>query len=101
MAYLRAALVGLGAALLLGAVMGFVEAVNLARRFKNARPGDTFYIYKHDGSTPVRRLSPSNATAHDVGIATGLNCAALFSLLLVPGAVALLFVKRRVSGRPE
>jgi hypothetical protein len=99
MAYLRAAFLGLGAALLLGAVLGFIEAVNVATRFKNARPSDTFYM--DEVSTPVRRLSPSNATAYDVGIATGLNCAALFSLLLVPGAVALLFVKRRVSGRPE
>jgi hypothetical protein len=99
MAYLRAAFLGLGAALLLGAVLGFIEAVNVATRFKNARPSDAFYM--DEVSTPVRRLSPSNATAYDVGIATGLNCAALFSLLLVPGAVALLFVKRRVSGRPE
>jgi hypothetical protein len=98
MAYLRAALLGLGAALLLGAVLGFIEAVNVATRFKNARPGDTFYM--DDGSTPVHRLAPRNATAYAVGIATGLNSAAFFSLLLVPGAVTVLFVKRRVSERP-
>jgi hypothetical protein len=75
-AYLRAALVGLALAIALGAAMGVGES------FKG-------------GNTDTKARAPAE------GIATGLNCAALFSLLLVPGAVAVLFVKRTVSGRPE
>jgi hypothetical protein len=81
------------------------EALDLLRKVRK---------YAHDANVAQRHVGWAHRfefeallqlgraeEAYDVGIATGLNCAALFSLLLVPGAVALLFVKRRVSGRPE
>ena len=77
MAYLRAALLGLVVAIALGAAMGFRESLIVGRG---------------NGTNAETR-----ATVYAVGIATGVNCAALCSLLFVPSAIAILFVKGRVG----
>jgi len=72
MRYLRAALIGFAGAVLLGVMTGFVETVSLGLK-------DRALIYA-------------------VGLATGLNCAAFFTLLLVPLAVVVSFIRRNRPG---
>jgi hypothetical protein len=100
MSYLRAAFVGLVTALVLGAMAGVYAAVAVVREHSQD-PRATAYVVVHGPlSGVVRSSSPEgNATVCAVGVATGLNCAALLALVLVPAAVVGLFVKRRISRR--
>ena len=72
MTYLRAALLALAAAVALGVAAGTTAAVVVSRE-----------------------LSRAGVIAE--GIATALNCAALYALVLVPAAVVGLFVERTVT----
>jgi hypothetical protein len=98
--YLRAALLGFAAALVLGAMAGAYTAVTVARE-QRGDPRATAYVVVHGPLGGVVRSSSSEGSAavYAVGIATGLNCAAFFALVLVPAAVAGLFIKRRITRR--
>jgi hypothetical protein len=78
MPYLKAALLGLLIALALGAGVG-LRATQRSGAW-NGSP-------------------QANAAAYAQGIAEGLNCAALFGLVCVPAAVAVVLVRRRVGRR--
>jgi len=73
--YLRAALLALIGAVALGSATGFLQAVSVSQVGTKSR-AETFAI----------------------GLATGLNCAALFAVLLVPVAVLVTYGKGRFSG---
>jgi hypothetical protein len=100
MTYLRAALLGLAAALVLGAMAGAYTAVTFARE-QRGDPKPTAYVVVHGPFGGVVRSSSreGSAAVYAVGLATGLNCAAFFALLLVPGCIAALFIKRRITTR--
>jgi hypothetical protein len=100
MTYLRAALLGLAAALVLGAMAGAYTAVTFAREHRGD-PKTTAYVVVHGPFGGIVRSSSSEggAARYAVAIATGLNCAAFFALLLVPGCIAALFIKRRITTR--
>lgn len=100
MTYLRAALLGLVAALVLGAIAGVYAAVAVTRE-QGQDPRATSYVVIHGPmGRVVRSSSPGGRAAfYAVGVATGLNCAAFLALLLVPGCIAALFVKRRIVRR--
>jgi len=73
--YLKAALLGLLIALAFGAAVGLRESAKV----EGARYGS----------------AEAKARAYADGIATGLNCAALFALVCVPAAIVVLLVRRR------
>lgn len=79
MAYAKAILGAVVAALLLGAATGASEVFRAA----------------------VAHLSPADkATIYAASISGAVNCAAFFILVFVPLAVVLVFVIRRWRGRP-
>jgi hypothetical protein len=79
MRYVRAALIGFAGAMVLGLMTGFLEALS----GPSVAPADRASLYA-------------------AGLATGLNCAAFFTLLLVPLAVLVSFMTRprRSAGTP-
>jgi hypothetical protein len=72
MRYVHAALIGFAGAIVLGVTTGFVETVSSGAK-------DRVVVYS-------------------MGLATGLNCAAFFTLLLVPLAVFVSFIRRNRRG---
>ncbi len=79
MAYVKAVLGVLGAALLFGAGTGVFEVLTDA----------------------VTRLRPEDkAIVYSMGISEAVNCAAFFAVVLIPLALILVFVIRRWRRRP-
>jgi hypothetical protein len=79
MAYVKAVAMALAAAIVLGGATGLGFAVWGV--FQALRPED-------------------KATVLSRAISEGLNCAAFFTLVLIPLLVAFVFVRRRLRSRP-
>ena len=97
MTYLRAALAGLGVAVVGGAVLGVLTGVSIGRQLA-ANPTASNYSTVHG---PLGTMGPYGgasvtAAAWAAGIATALNCAAFFALFLIPIALGAVFVKRKI-----
>jgi hypothetical protein len=78
---------------------GVYTGIRVARE-QSPDPQATSYLVVHGPLGGVVQTSSSGrAMSYAVGIATGLNCAAFFALVLVPGCIVALFIKRRLARR--
>src|SRR4051812_44799450 len=96
-AYIRAAVAGLLVSLILRAILGVLTGVSIAGQLR-AHPAASNHAMVHG---PLGAMGPYDgsilAASWAAGVATALNCGAFFAIFLVPVALGVVVVKRRLA----